>query len=104
MGHEHWYNSGLFWTIFGIAAAIIIGVATIVVPYFLGAARRQIVYGIELATSLLHHVAPVADAELEVSYRKIRVRDPRIIWIRIENRSRRDIRSDDFDNKKPFTL
>jgi hypothetical protein len=105
-GAGPWYSSLLTWAIIAVAITVVGTAGVILVPYLFGKKRGQITYGIPLATSLINRGASssVRPSDLKVTWRDHDLRDPRVLWLRVENRSRADISSGDFDQQKPLTL
>src|SRR3977135_4399653 len=72
----------------------------------MGPPRRLLTYRIPIATSLLSSNAPggLARDELRIIYRGTELTDPYIVSFYIENQSRSDISSKDFDEKNPLVF
>jgi hypothetical protein len=103
-GTAPWYSSLLTWAIIAVAITVVGTAGVILVPYLFGKKRGQITYSMPLATSLITRGSGVRSSDLKVSWRDHDLRDPRVLWLRVENSSRADISSADFDQQKPFTL
>lgn len=100
-----WYTSALTWTVIGVAAALLVGAATVYVTWAAANPRRVLVYSMPSAASLLTESTPhLADGDLQVSYQGHELRNPYVVSVRVESRSRKDIRSIDFDQGKPLVL
>jgi hypothetical protein len=108
LASESTYVSGTFWASIGLAA---LALATIVVTVYLwrrGGPPRLIVYGAPIVTSLLSSHAPQND-QIFVSFRRPEgspreLRNPYLVKLRIESRSRKDIRREDFDDGEPLVF
>ncbi len=101
-----WYSSGTFWAIVGVIAALT-GTAAILITWRIAPPRRLIVYNMPVATSLLTSHASrlhIRGADLQVTYRGEPLRNPYFVTLNVESRSRRDIRSSDFDQNRPLTF
>ncbi len=98
------YSSGTFWGAVGAVAAVAaVGVA--IVLWRVGAPRRVLVYEMVTSSSLLSsHAAGFTEGHLQVTMDGKALSDPWVAVVRLENKSRRDIRSSDFDQEKPLTL
>jgi hypothetical protein len=102
-----WYTSAIFWTIAGVVAVLLVGAVTIAVTWVIGVPKRSLVYSLPVVTSLLPRGTRFAENafdELQVAYGGKPLKDPHIVSLRIESRSRRDIRSEDFDQGKPLVF
>lgn len=96
------YESGTFWTAAGAVvtlAAIFAGIA----QWLMGSPRRLLVYNLDSDTALLTPDARqrAAQTDLKVVLAGQVINDPHIVSFRIESRSRRDIRPEDFINSSP---
>jgi hypothetical protein len=100
-----WYTSGTFWTGAGVVA-VLIGVVVAVVLWRLGPPKPVLVYSMPVAASLVTRDAPgsLAPSDLQVLYKGEELRDPHLVSILVENRSRRDIRASDFDQDRPLAF
>jgi hypothetical protein len=97
------YDSLLFWAIVPVGVAVV----GIVVPVFLwrvGPPRRLVTYSVLGTTPLLSgaHWRVLRHAQLQVVMDGSPLTDPYVWFLRVENHSRRDIRSSDFDQEKPL--
>jgi hypothetical protein len=102
LASRYFYDSGTFW---GATAAIAAVVAIIVplVVWRMGAPRRLLTYGMPVTTPMLSSHLPGLPAErLQVTLDGQPLANPHVAVLRIENKSRRDIRSSDFDQSKPL--
>jgi hypothetical protein len=102
-----WYTSGTFWTGAGVVVALLVGVATVLVSWTVGTSKRKMIYSVPTLTSLLPHddrFAENAFSDLEITHNGVKLSDPYIISLRIENIGRRDIRSSDFDQDRPLVF
>jgi hypothetical protein len=96
-----WYSSGTFWAGVGAVAAVLAVIVTIVL-WRVGSPRRRLELRILTITPLLsrHGRGP----ELSIWAEGAVVSDPYVVIVRLRNRSRRDIRSSDFDQGKFLVL
>jgi hypothetical protein len=98
-----WYSSGTFWAGAGAVAVVLVGVVTVIVTWMVGAPRRFLVYDMPVVTSLLaSHQEDLASSELRVTFEGNPLDDAYFVSLRLENRSRKDIRSTDFDQSRPL--
>ena len=99
-----WYASASFWA----GAGVLIAVAAIVIAivlWWIGERRRLVVYSIPVSAPLLNRGGrDMAPPDLEVRFEGQPVADPHVIGLRVESRSRRDIRTTDFDQGTPLTF
>ena len=105
LASEAWYASGIFWG--AVTAAVTVAAAVIsLIIWRVGPPRRLLTYGIPVATSLLSSNTPsgLARDDLRITYHDTVLSDPYVVSFRIENRSRRDISSKDFDESKPLAF
>jgi hypothetical protein len=99
-----WYTSSTFWTVSGVAVAII-AVAVSVALWRLGPSRRLLTYSVLATVPLLNKEAPdLPESDVRVIVRRHTLRRPYVTSVHIESRSRRDIRSVDFDQNRPLTF
>ena len=99
----HWYTSG---TTISIAAALIIGVVGVAVTWRAGfPPKKLLTYRLSEPTSLVssESLGP-ARADLSVTYSGAELSNPYVVTLYAESRSRRDIRSVDFDQDKPLVF
>jgi hypothetical protein len=98
------YESGTFWG----AAAAVAAFATLVVSVILwrlGGPRRLLTYSMPVTSPLLSQYSRrFMRAELKVTVGTTLMKDPYVVILRMGNRSRRDIRSRDFDQDKPIVF
>jgi hypothetical protein len=97
------YASGTFWAV----ALFVVAVATLVFTYALwraGNPRREIVYSTPVVAALLSGAGRVAGDKIAVTVNGKAVLAPYLVELLIESRSRRDIRSADFDQGKPLVF
>lgn len=81
--------------------AIIVSMAL----WHLGAPRRLLAYSTPVVSPLVSGHWPLApDGLLRVMLEDEPIKNPHVVILRIENRSRRDIRSTDFDQDKPLAF
>lgn len=98
-----WYTSATLWT----DAGTIFGVLSVIIAYILwqlGAPRRLLIYSMPVVTALLTIARSdgLAREDLKVMYGTHALSDPYTVRIHVESRSRRDIRSADFDQNRPL--
>ena len=99
----HWYSSGTFWTGAGaVIAALAIIVAILL--WFVGPPQRLLVYSFSDTPLLTDDALAHANTELKVTLDDQILTDPHIVSIFIESRSRRDIRTADFENGRPLAF
>jgi hypothetical protein len=99
------YASGTFWAAVAVAVAIV-GIGVPVLLWKIGAPRRLITYSVLGTTPLLRggHWPGLHRAQFQVLMDGKPLTNPYVTLLRVENRSRRDIRSSDFDQRKPLLL
>lgn len=99
----HWYTSG---TTISIAAALVIGVVGAAVTWRAGfPPKKLIAYRLSEPTSLVSSESlGSARADLSVTYSGAELSNPYVVTLYAESRSRRDIRSMDFDQGKPLVF
>jgi hypothetical protein len=100
-GLAHWYTSGTVWTAIG---AVLTGLALVasVALWLFGSPRRMLVHSVSDAS--LHSQSRPTVAELTVSLGRDVLTDPHVISFYVESRSRRDIRSTEFEGGRPLTF
>src|SRR5260370_30348486 len=84
---------------FGLAA-LVLGWLT----YRASRNRRDLLYSMSPAISLLGTALRPAHPSLQVLYDGRPLAHPRVIWVRLRARGRSDIRSEDFDQGRPLVL
>jgi hypothetical protein len=99
------YDSGIFWA----GAAVAVGFLAILVTitlWWLGGPRRLLAYHIPVAAPLLsaHWPLPPDDAPVQVTIAGQPIDNPHVVVLQLRNKSRRDIRSSDFDQDKPLVF
>jgi hypothetical protein len=102
-----WYTSGAFWAGASVVAVVLVGAATVLVTWLVGVPKRALLYSVPVETSLLPRYgrfAKNAFSDLEITHGGKKLDDPHIISLRLESASRRDIRSDDFDQGRPLVF
>jgi hypothetical protein len=102
-GPEPFYGSLVFWSVTTLAAIVLAGLGTILFPYAFGARRRLLIYGVELSAPLLSRMG-TGLSDLKITLGDVPLVNPRTVALRVENRSRQDIGSADFDQGKPLVL
>jgi hypothetical protein len=99
-----WYESDTFWS----GAAALVGIAAIVVSLIIwrvGPAKRLLVYSMPVSVPMVSSHWPVLPgAPWQVTLEGDPVADPHVVVLYVHNRSRRDIRSTDFDQNKPLVF
>lgn len=100
-----WYTSSTFLTIAGIVAVVVMGVLGAFVAWRVGAPRKILVYSMPSPTCLVssESLGP-SRADIQVAYQGAELADPYVATLRLDSRSRRDIRSADFDSGKPLVF
>jgi hypothetical protein len=102
-----WYASGNFWTAAGVFVGLASAAAIILVTLRVGAPKRLLAYFMPVATSLLTKQSRslgLTSSGLEVTFRGDALRDPYLVILVVDSRSRRDIRSSDFDQGKSLVF
>ena len=98
------YLSGTFWAV-AVFAVSLLGIAVAWGIWRLGAPRRLLVYSSPESTSLLTwHAERFALGDVTISHKNRAVRDPYLVLLKVESKSRTDISSDDFDGGKPLVF
>jgi hypothetical protein len=96
---EHWYTSAGFWgPAAGVIAAVVIGLATIIVTLRL-IPKRRILCSIISASPLLTAPKPMRE-DLEIRYQNERVERPNVATLEISNVGRNAIPSEFFDKDR----
>jgi hypothetical protein len=99
----HWYTSG---TTISVASALVIGVVGAAVAWRAGfPPKKLLTYRLSEPTSLVgsESLGP-ARADLTVTYSGAELSNPYVVTLYAESRSRRDIRSVDFDQGEPLVF
>jgi hypothetical protein len=96
-----WYESGTFWGGAGAVAAFAAIVVSVVL-WRLGAPSRVLTYDTPVATPLISDQWHGIPGELQVTLDERPIGEPYLVVLRIDNKSRRDIRSSDFDQGRPL--
>jgi hypothetical protein len=97
------YGSGTFWAAVGALAAVIAIPAAVLLRRF--PPPHVIIYWLPVATSLLSTHAPgMEHADIKVTSHGHPVTHPYAVSMRIESRSRFDIRRNDFDGAQPMVF
>lgn len=97
-----WYTSGTFWAAVAAGAGLL-GALVVLITWRLGAPRRVLTYNMPVATSLLTtHSQKLGfeGAGLKVIYKDDPLVNPYLVQLNVDSRSRRDIKSSDFDQGK----
>src|ERR1022692_2266232 len=100
------YISGTFWAGAGVAVAIV-SVVIPVILWLLGSPRRLLTYSLVSPTALLTHGARRQGGgglNRRVTRDEHLLNAPYVVSLRVESRSRRDIRRADFEEDQPFLL
>lgn len=98
------YTSGTFWGVVGVVLALATGAVSVVIWRF-GPPRRLLSYSMPVCTSLLSTHSRgfgLASSGLEVNYQGQALSDPYVFTLSVDSRSRKDISSADFDQKRPL--
>ena len=101
-----WYASATGWTALGVLVAVVAIVVTLILRRR-GEPRGLIAYAVPLAAPLLTgqwHGADFEHADLALMLQGKKVSDPYVVGLRVESRSRKDIRTADFDQGSPLTF
>jgi hypothetical protein len=99
----HWYTSG---TTISVAAALVIGIVGVAVTWRAGfPPKKLLTYRLSEPTSLVssESLGP-ARADLSVTYSGSELSNPYVVTLYAESRSRRDIRSADFDRDRSLVF
>ncbi len=100
-----WYTSGVLLAWVSIVAGIVVGAAGALIAWLVGYPRRMLVYSMPVATALLTRQAVSwKDSALKVTLGDRTLENPYVVALRVESRSREDIRSSDFDQGKPLVF
>jgi hypothetical protein len=98
-----WYVSGTFWTAAGVISAIVIGIVTVIVTWWVGFPTRRLLYRVSSVTPLLS--APDGmRGDLELRHRGRLISDPHVLEIELTGNGRRDISSSAFDGGAPIAM
>lgn len=100
---ESWYESGTVWAALGVGVAVVVGIVTLVMTYRFGKPSRRLYIGMRTSVPLLA-APPDARSDLELLYRKEKLKDPYLIELQITSRGRKDIPSSAFDSGEPVHL
>jgi hypothetical protein len=93
-----------FWAGATVAVALA-AIAVSVILWLRGSPQRLLLYSLGSETALLSGTARLqAGPDLEVTLRGEALDDPHVVSVRVESRSRRDIRSADFENGGPLKI
>lgn len=93
-----------FWAGATVAVALA-AIAVSVILWLRGSPQRLLLYSLGSETALLSGTARLqAGPDLEVTLRGEALDDPHVVSVRVESRSRRDIRSADFENGDPLKI
>jgi hypothetical protein len=96
---EHWYTSAAFWgPAAGVLAAVVVGLATIIVTLRV-IPQRRIICSIISGSPLLTAPEPMRD-DLEIRYQNERVERPNVATLEIINIGRNAIPSESFDKDR----
>ena len=98
-----WYTSVPFLTGASIVAVVVMGALGAFVAWRVGAPRKMLVYSMSDSTRLVSsEPLGLSRADIQVAYRGAGLTDPYVATLRLDSRSRRDIRSTDFDDGRPL--
>jgi hypothetical protein len=104
--NDYWYTSGAFWgPASGVVAVVIMGAVGALVAWRASIPKRLLTYRLLAPTRLVssESLGP-SHANLLVRYQGVDLSDPYIVTLQVDSRSRKDIRSTDFDEEKPLTF
>jgi hypothetical protein len=107
VGHASapFYTSGTFWAIAGVAAVIVVGVATVWVTLRVSNPKRRLLYSMPVATPLLNRRPGLpADIEVRRKGQEKPLENPHVVTVQLVSRGRLDIQRDAFDDGKPLRL
>jgi hypothetical protein len=91
-----------FWAVVGVAATLA-AIAVSVILWLRGSPQRLLLYSLISQTALLSNTARYqAGPDLQVMLRGEVLDDPHVVSIRVKSRSRRDVRTADFENGNPL--
>jgi len=105
-----WYTSAV--TVLTLAL-VVLAALTIVITFYLwriGPPRRQVIYSLPTATSLLtRHSEYMGLSDIAVNYKdehgtEVSVRDPYFVRLYVESKSRRDISEEDFSGERSLVF
>lgn len=97
------YSSGTFWAATGAIAAFA-ALAVSVILWRVGAPRRVLRLTVPVVASLRSSHWARSPGKLEISMDDETVHNPYVVTMNLRNRSRRQIRSDDFDQGRPLLI
>lgn len=100
---EHWYTNGTILGIAGVALAVFAIIVTILL-WRLGAPRGLLEYSMPVAEAVVGRRPQLSGDDFQVKVRGNVAQDPHLVTVRLENNGHKDIRSEDFDQKKPLIL
>lgn len=100
---DEWYASDVFWAAVGALAALVLGLAGVVITYRVGTPKRRLWYGIHRSTRLLAEESGRVP-ELEFRHRGAVLEDPYLVEFRIVSRGRQDIPSTSYDAGQPIAF
>jgi hypothetical protein len=98
----HWYASGMFWTVGGAVLALVAIIATIVL-WLVGTPRGVLEYSLPVIAPLLSQDHNVHGVTVSLGGGGP-LHDPHVVSFEVASRSRRDIRSADFDQQRPLVF
>lgn len=96
-------TSGIFWAVVGVAAAVLIGIATIWATLRAANPTRRLSYSMPVVTPLLNMRR---DLPLDVEVRRAGhlLKSPHVVNVELRSTGRRDISREAFDGGKPLCL
>jgi hypothetical protein len=100
----HWYSSATFWTGAGTIVAAVAIVVTVILWFIGSPHQRLLVYSVSETPLLTGDTLKHVDQELKITLNDQLLTDPHMISLFIESRSRRDIRTVDFEDGRPLAL
>lgn len=97
------YTSATFWAGAGVAAVLVIGIATIWVTLRAANPKRQLIYAMPVVTPLLTMRRDLPQ-DIEVRRAGYLLKSPHVVNVELRSRGRHDISRAAFDGGKPLCL
>jgi hypothetical protein len=98
-----WYESSTVWSVAGVAAVVVMGLATILVTYLVGTSKRSLTYTIWPPIPLRGYL-PTNDNEIQIVWAGQILTDPHLAKVTLRLQGRRDISSADWDGNRPLII
>ncbi len=99
---DHWYTNGTTIGITGVAIGAV-GIVAAIVLWRFGAPRGLLEYSVLEPRALISRSPNIEVNQLKVTFNERVVQNPYVATLQVTNRGRRDIRSEDFD-QRPLTF